>query len=227
MIWFMEDFRTLALMILSLIITLVAQGFVSSTYSKYKKIKSKSGLSGSEAARKVLDKHGLKDVYVVETKGMLSDHYDPRRKVVRLSSDIFHKESIASIAVAVHEVGHAIQDKEGYGFMRIRAAILPVVNIGSKLGYFAIFIGFFAGLLDLVWVGIVMLLGTLLFQLVTLPVEINASKRAKEELAIFIDSGEQKMVKNMLFAAAMTYVAALATTLLQILRLVLMAQRRR
>jgi hypothetical protein len=226
MVWFMEDYRTLTLMILSIIITLVAQAFVSGAYSKYKRVKSKCGLSGSEIARKVLDKNGLKDVYVVETRGMLSDHYDPRRKVIRLSSDVFHKESIASVAVAAHEVGHAIQDKEGYSFMRIRAAILPIVNVGSMLGYFAIFVGFFAGLLDLVWVGIVMLLGTLFFQILTLPIEFNASKRASKELSTFIDSDEQKMAKNMLMAAAMTYVASLATTLIQILRLVLMAQRR-
>lgn len=227
MYWFMEDYRTLLLMVLSIVITLIAQGFVSSAYNKYKRVKSKRGLSGLEVARKILDKNGLSNIYVVETKGMLSDHYDPKRKVIRLSSDIFHKETIASIAVAAHEVGHAIQDKEGYSFMKIRSAIFPIVNFGSILGYIAIFIGFFFGYIDLAWIGIILLLGMLLFQLVTLPVELNASKRAQKELEGIVDTNELNMAKNMLFAAAMTYVAALATTLIQILRLVLMVSSRR
>lgn len=227
MYWFMEDISTLLLMVISIVITLGAQALVSRTYKKYKKIKSKSGLSGFDVARQILDKNGLKDVYVVETKGLLSDHYDPKRKVVRLSTDIFHRESIASIAVAAHEVGHAIQDKVGYSLMKIRSLIFPLVNIGSKIGYGAILIGFIFGMTDLIWVGIIMLFGTLAFQLITLPVEIDASKRANEELNKIIDKKEMAMTKKMLNAAAMTYVAGLATTLLQILRLMLMANRRR
>ena len=226
MFWFMEDITTLSLMVISIIITLAAQSYVSNSYRKYKRIKTKSNLSGAETARKILDNNGLENVHVVETKGMLSDHYDPKRKVVRLSSDIFHKENIASVAVAAHEVGHAIQDKVGYNFMKIRSILVPIVNVGSNLGYGAIFIGFIMGLSDLVWVGIVMLMILLFFQLITLPVELDASRRANIELNKIIDKKEIKMTKSMLNAAAMTYVAALATTLLQILRLILMANRR-
>ena len=211
------------LLFLGLIITVAADIYVNSSYGKYKKVQSKSGLTGFEVARKILDKNGLNDIDVVSVKGELSDHYDPRRKVVRLSEPVFNGTSISSVSVAAHEVGHAIQDKENYSFMRIRAMLVPVVNFSSKLGYFAIFLGFIFNFLDLALFGIILLLAMLLFQLVTLPVEFDASKRAKMQLAdlAILDSEEVPKSSNMLRAAAFTYVASLVTTLLEILRLVL------
>lgn len=224
MIYYGFDF----LFVISIVITLIAQIFVSSSYSKYKKINTKKGLSGFEVARKILDKHGLKDVHVVEVNGELSDHYDPTRKVVRLSKGIFSASSIASVSVAAHECGHAVQDKEGYSFMRIRSAIVPFVNFCSKIGYIVILLGWIFGALDLAYVGILLLCATLVFQLITLPVEFNASKRAKEELVTLgiVDNEEKESCGKMLGAAAFTYVASLITTLLQILRLFLMTRNR-
>ena len=216
------------ILIISLIITLSAQAFVSMTYSKTRKIKNINNLTGSEVAREILDKNGLRNVQVVETPGSLSDHYDPRSKVVRLSTEVYHSPSIASVAVAAHECGHAIQDDTNYIFMNIRAAIVPIVNFASYAGYFAIMIGFFASAMNLVWFGIIMECVILLFQLITLPVEFNASSRALKQIKElnFLDKKEYRKGKSMLTAAAMTYVASVATTLLEIFRLVLMANRR-
>ena len=216
------------ILIISLIITLSAQAFVSMTYSKTRKIKNINNLTGSEVARQILDKNGLRNVQVVETPGSLSDHYDPRSKVVRLSTEVYHSPSIASVAVAAHECGHAIQDDTNYIFMNIRAAIVPIVNFASYAGYIAIMIGFFASAMNLVWFGIIMECVILLFQLITLPVEFNASSRALKQIKElnFLDKKEYRKGKSMLTAAAMTYVASVATTLLEIFRLVLMANRR-
>lgn len=224
----MYTFTSLFMIFAGIIITLGAQLFVTSVYNKYKKIGNKKGLTGFEVARKILDKNGLSNIHVVETKGVLSDHYDPSRKVVRLSTDIFHGDSIASISVAAHEVGHAIQHKNNYLFIKIRGILFPIVNIGSKLGYFAIIIGLFAGLTDLLWLGIISLIILLVFELVTLPVEFDASRRAKAELKKekLIENDEIEKSSNMLNAAALTYVAALITTLLEIARLVLIARDR-
>lgn len=216
------------ILIISLIITLSAQAFVSMTYSKTRKIKNINNLTGSVVAREILDKNGLRNVQVVETPGTLSDHYDPRSKVVRLSSEVYHSPSIASVAVAAHECGHAIQDDTNYIFMNIRAAIVPFVNFASYAGYFAIVIGFFASAMNLVWFGIIMECVILLFQIITLPVEFNASSRALKQIKelAFLDKKEYKKGRSMLTAAAMTYVASVATTVLEIFRLVLMANRR-
>ncbi len=209
--------------IIAAVITLVAQVFVNSRYNKYKNIKSNKGLTGQEVARLILDKHGLTDIYVTEVNGVLSDHYDPNRKVVRLSHDIFHSDSISAISVAAHEVGHAIQDKENYSMIKIRGAIFPLVSFASKFGYIALMIGFVFGFLELAWVGIGLLLMILLFQLITLPVEFDASKRAIVflEAEEILDSSELGGSKDMLKAAAMTYVAGVAATILEILRFVL------
>lgn len=216
------------LLFASLALVIIAQVFVSGAYARYKKIKNNRGLSGLDVARQILDKHGLQDVYVTETQGNLSDHYDPTRKVVRLSKDIYHGTSIASVSVAAHEVGHAIQDKDGYTFMRIRSKLVPLVNFSSSAGYFAILIGFFFGWLQLIWIGIFLEVIILLFQLITLPVELDASKRAKQELESngMLDSNELKKSSRMLKAAAFTYVASVLTTLLQIARLILMARNK-
>ena len=224
------DYFTLSylLMFVSIIITLVAQIFVRSSYAKYKKIQNSKNLTGAEVAREILNRHGLGNVYVTETRGVLSDHYDPTRKVIRLSKDIYQGTSIAAVSVASHECGHAIQDKEGYSFMRFRSLMFPIVNFSSKAGYIAILIGIIFGFADFIWLGIALEIIILLFQLVTLPVEFDASARALKEIENnkFLVAGEQTGGKRMLKAAAFTYVASVLTTLIEIFRLVLMARSR-
>ena len=175
-----------------------------------------------------MDNNGLRDVDVVETGGNLTDHYDPKRKVVRLSRSVYHGDSIASVAVACHECGHAIQDKNGYLFMRIRSSLVPIVNISSYAGYFAIMFGILASSFNLIWTGIILEMVILLFQIITLPVEFDASRRALVELEKynFLNSDELEQGKVMLTSAALTYVAGVASTLLQILRLILLFGRR-
>lgn len=211
------------LMIISLVITLSAQLFVSGAYSKYSKVKNKKRMSGSEAARYILDKNGLKDVKVRRVGGYLSDYYDPRNKTVNLSSANYENASVGALSVACHECGHAIQDKVGYTFMRIRAALVPFVNFSSYAGYFAILFGCLFDSMNLIWFGIFAEMVILLFQIVTLPVEIDASKRAIKELDKYelLDKDELSGGKTMLIAAALTYVASVATTVIQILRLIL------
>lgn len=219
--WYLINY---GLLLLGALITFIAQGFISISYSKYKKVSNASKITGAEMARYILDKNGLKDVSVVETAGNLTDHYDPRTKVVRLSSDIYRGSSIASISVAAHECGHAVQDSVGYIMMRIRSMLVPIVNLSSYAGYIAITIGLLAGLTKLIWAGIYFELAILLFQFVTLPVEIDASKRGLKELRECgkVADDEYHGSKVMLISAASTYVASLATTLLQVLRLVLL-----
>ena len=211
------------LVIIAFLITLVADIYSRTRYSKYKKVKVKSGMTGAEVAREILKNNGLDNVYVVETKGYLTDHYDPKAKVVRLSTDIYNGDSIASVSVAAHECGHAVQDKEGYFFLRFRSFLVPIVNFSSKFGYLAVLIGLIFGAMNLAWVGIFLLVAILLFQLITLPVEFNASKRGKIFLSKLkvVDQSERSMSSSMLMAAAMTYVASLISTLLELLRLVL------
>ena len=215
------------LAILSLIITLGAQAFISSSYSKYSKVKSQKGYTGKEVARIILDKHGLTDIKVEETGGYLSDHYDPTKRVIRLSKNIYNDASVASVAVACHECGHAIQDKEGYSFLRIRSMLVPVVNLCSYAGYFAILLGSIMSMLGLIWIGIIAEMVILLFQLITLPVEFNASRRGLNEVKkeMFLTNDEYQGGKVMLTSAALTYVASLATTIIQVLRLILIFGR--
>lgn len=214
--------------IVTFAITLGAQAYLNSQYNKCAKIMNQRGITGHEVARMILDKNGLKEVGVVETTGILSDHYDPSKKMVRLSEAIYQKASIASVSVAAHECGHAIQDKTGYLFLRFRKSITPLVNFASMAGYIAIMIGIFAGALQIFWFGIFCEAFILLFQLITLPVEFDASRRGLNELLELglVDNKELSNAKGMLTAAALTYVAAVATSLLEILRLVLMARRR-
>lgn len=202
-------------------IPLIAQLRVSLNYNKYLTYESKSSLTGFEVARKILDSNGLNNIHIVETPGTLSDHYDPSRKVLRLSHNVFHGTSISSMSIAAHECGHAIQDKDGYTFMRIRSFIYPIVNVATQFSYFIILIGIITAMFKLIMVGIALTGCGLLFQLVTLPVEFDASKRAKQELyKLGIASEEENEgVKQVLGAAAMTYVAGVLTSILQILRL--------
>lgn len=213
---------------LAFIITLSAQLYISSSYKKFKKVTINKIINGKAAARKVLDKNGLSNVEILKVSGSLTDHYDPSRKTVSLSTDIYEDNSIASIAVACHECGHAIQDKEGYLMLRIRHALIPLVNISSYAGYIAIMIGVFFSFIKLVWLGIIFEVVILLFQLVTLPVEFNASSRALKQIKELglLSKDELKGARTMLVAAALTYVASVAATVLEILRLVLIFGRR-
>lgn len=213
----------LVLYLLILIIPVIAQVRINISYGKYKKVENNKGITGFEVARKILDSNGLEDIYVVETSGNLTDHYDPSRKVIKLSKDIFHGSSIAASSVAAHECGHAIQDKENYIFMRIRSFLVPVVNLVSSASWIVIFIGLISEAFNIFMFGIGLISISLLFQLVTLPVEFDASKRANEELVKLklVNKDESDGVKKMLGAAAMTYVASVLTSILEIIRLIL------
>ena len=218
-----------ALPVIALAITSLAQFLITTNYSKYKKIDAKSKKTGKEVARQILDKHGLKNVSVEEVSGNLTDHYDPTNKVVRLSSDIYSGRTIASVSVAAHECGHAIQDKVSYTPMRIRSKLVPIVNFSTKIGYLVITIGLVLGALKLAGIGLILLLSMLLFQLVTLPVEFDASSRGKQELdkLKILNASEQRGSSKMLRAAAFTYVASVLSTLLEIFRFAMMILSRR
>ena len=220
---------TYILVIIGAGITLIAQFLINNRYNKYKNVRSSYNVTGKDVARKILDANGLSNINVLEVAGNLTDHYDPTKKTVNLSTDIYKDSSIASIAVAAHECGHAIQDKVGYSFLRIRHMMVPTVNFSSKIGYLVIVIGLLFGTFKLAMIGLLLLCATLVFQLVTLPVEFNASRRAMEELKKLnlVNNSDANGVKSMLTAAAMTYVASLASTLLQMLRLFIIILGRR
>lgn len=209
--------------ILLLIIPMWAQFKLKRTYGKYSKIRSTSGTTGAQVARIILDSNGLQDVKVVESRGMLSDHYNPLTKVVALSSHNYHEASVAGTAVAAHEVGHAIQDAEDYSFLRLRHRLVPVVNISSNASWIFILIGLFSGISGALLIGIVLLAAGVVFQLITLPVEFNASSRAMDQLLSnnIIRNEEEPHAKKVLSAAAMTYVAATAVAVLELARLLL------
>lgn len=216
------------LTILSVIITLASRIFIDVSYKKYSKVKTTTRTTGQEAARYVLNKNNLEKIKITEINGYLTDHYDPTKKQVSLSNSIHSDFSVASVAVACHECGHAIQDKEDYIFMRFRAKLVPIVNFSSYAGYISILLGSIFGAIELIWLGIILEMVILLFQLITLPVEIDASKRALSELknTTILTGKELKQARIMLISAALTYVASVATTLIQILRLVLVYTRR-
>lgn len=211
------------LVLLAAILAIYAQTKVQSTYKRYKKIPNSQGMSGAQVAREILDSHGLQDIQIFEVKGQLSDHYNPGKKTINLSSDIYHGTSIASLAVAAHECGHAIQYKEKYIPISLRNAILPVANIGQYLGWIAIILGLAIGHTNIAWIGFFLMCGILAFQVVTLPVEFNASSRALEILQMrYLTQSEYAGAKKMLSAAALTYVAAMISTLMSMLRIFLM-----
>mgnify|MGYP001458505205 CR=1 FL=1 len=206
-----------------LIIPIWAQMRVKSTYSKYAKVPTSSQLTGAEVARKILDDNGLYDVRIEEIKGTLTDHYDPRDKTVRLSSGIYHGRSMAASAVAAHEVGHALQDAEEYGFLKFRTSLVPLANFGSNAAFFIIFAGLIFNWMDLLLLGIIFMSFAVLFQLVTLPVEFNASSRAMDQLVSMgiITNMEERDTKKVLDAAALTYVAAALVAVAELIRFIL------
>ena len=220
----MMDLTSIIFIIGATLITGGAQAYISINYRKYKQVMVKSGKSGFDVAREILDRNGLSNIMILETQGELTDHYDPSKKCVKLSHDIYNGKTIAAVSLASHECGHAIQDKNGYTFLRFRNSIVPIVNFSSKIGYLAIIIGVALSMINLVWIGIAFELVILLFQLVTLPVEFNASSRALKLIQEYgiVSKDEHDGAKKMLTSAALTYVAGVLSTLMEILRLVLM-----
>ncbi|TDQ41511.1 zinc metallopeptidase [Aureibacillus halotolerans] len=211
---------------LLLIIPLWAQFRVKRTYKKYSKVPAMRGMTGAEVAQLILQQNGIYDVSVQETKGFLSDHYNPGNKTVNLSSQIYHGRSIAGTAVAAHEVGHAMQDAEDYAFLRFRHSLIPLANLGSNFAYILILIGFFSSLTGLIWLGIAFMAFAVLFQFVTLPVEFNASSRAMDQVVSLgvVQNDEERSAKKVLNAAALTYVAAAVVAVMELLRLILLAR---
>ena len=219
---------TYIFVIIGMLITLIASWRMKATFAKYERVASQSRLTGREVAERILRANGIHDVSVRPVSGRLTDHYDPRDKTVSLSEVIYGSTSVAAIAVAAHECGHAIQDNVGYVPLNLRSAFVPVANFGSRLSWPLIFVGFLLGYGNisniLIQIGIAMFLLAVIFQIITLPVEFDASRRALIELEnneILLDK-EDKSARKVLFAAAMTYVAAAAAGVLQMLRLMLL-----
>lgn len=218
---------TYLILIPAILISAWAQFKVSSTFNKYSTVRSINGYTGAQVARILLNDAGLQEVEIQQVPGRLSDHYDPRAKVLRLSSDVYGSTSVASIGVAAHEVGHAIQDKESYSALVFRNAIVPVVNFSSSLSWILFFIGILLSYSTLVTIGIILFSVVVLFQLVTLPVEFNASSRALKLLearGILYDK-EVEEARKVLSAAALTYVAATLMAVLQLVRLIAISNR--
>lgn len=217
---------TIVLLIPALLLALYAQFKVKANFRKYKKIGNREQISGAKMARWILDKHDLQNVAVVMTKGRLSDHYDPRSKTVALSPDCYQGTSIASVAVAAHECGHAIQDSLDYIPLKFRTAILPAANIGSWAAFPLFLIGFLFSIFSLVKLGILFFAAAVVFQLVTLPVEFNASSRAMSIISEngLLSADELTGAKKVLSAAALTYVASALMALLELLRLIIISQ---
>lgn len=217
---------TMILVIPGLLLGLYAQFKVKSTFDRYSRVRTKSGLTAEQAARALLSRGGSANVTISRVNGSLTDHYDPRSNTLRLSDSVYGSDSVAAVGVAAHECGHALQEHDGYGLLKLRSALVPVVNIGSSL-YLPIFM---AGLLfswePLQMVGILCFGLTLLFSLVTLPVEINASKRALGMLEGVLDAEELQGAKAVLSAAALTYLASVISSTLQMLRLILISRSR-
>ena len=214
------DINYLFYMIPAFILMAITSWYVKSAYKKWSQVRARSGLTGAQATQRLIAAGGLYDVRVEGIAGDMTDHYDPRNKVLRLSQGVANVPSVAALAIAAHELGHAMQDAENYFPLRLRAALVPAVNIGSNLGWILILLGLFLGFTQLAWVGVIAFSAGTVFALATLPVEFDASARAKRLLA---DSGiisgpdEMNGVNNVLNAAALTYVAGLVTAVLQLL----------
>lgn len=221
MIWY--DYYYIILVMPAILLSLVAQIAVKSTYGRMSRIQNHSGLTGAAAAARVLSFYGITNVRIEPINGNLTDHYDPRDNVIRLSSKVFSGNSIAAVGIACHEAGHAAQHAEGYTPIKVRNAILPIANIGSSAGIWLAVIGYILGYGFLTDIGIILFSAVVIFQLVTLPIEFNASSRA---MSVIKDTGmlieeEQKGARKVLTAAAMTYVAALLVSIMSLLRLIL------
>lgn len=206
-------------MLPALILSLIAQSYVNSAYNKWSKVRNYHNLTGLEAAEQLTSRIGLSDVKLTRTSGNLTDHYDPRNNTLALSQGVADQPSVAALAITAHELGHALQDRENYKPMKLRSAIVPIVNIGSNVGWIMLLLGMVLQISDLAWLGVILFSAGAVFSLITVPVEYNASKRAREMLTttgLVVNEEEQKGVKSVLNAAALTYVAGLATSLLQL-----------
>ncbi len=204
----------------ALILMLATQWYVRSSYNKWSKVRARSGMTGAEAAERLARSGGLYDVRIEPVQGQLTDHYDPRTNILRLSRNVYQNNSIAALAIAAHELGHAMQDHQDYVPLRLRAALVPAVNIGSNLGWILILIGLFLQITTLAWLGIAVFSAGAVFALATLPVEFDASARAKKLLVssgLIVGQEEMRGVNTVLNAAALTYIAALVTAVLQLL----------
>lgn len=220
---------TYLLVVAGALLSMWASSRVNGTFQKYSGVRSRAGMTGAEAARKILHSQGIYDVAVQAVRGQLTDHYDPRTKTVNLSEPVYASTSVSAIGVAAHECGHAIQDHVGYAPLRLRAAFVPVANLGSTLSWPLILLGLVIGLTPFIQVGIWMFVLALLFQVITLPVEFNASGRAVALLGQIgiLQEAEVGDTKKVLGAAALTYVAAVAASVLQLLRLLILFGGRR
>jgi uncharacterized protein len=211
-------------MLPAMILMMVAQGYVNGAYRKWSQIMARSRLTGAEVAQRLISAGGL-NVNVDGVRGKLTDNYDPRQKVLHLSEGVYSSSSVAALAITAHELGHAMQDRDGYFPLKLRAAMVPAVNIGSYLGWILIFIGLILRMTNLAWLGVLVFSGGALFALATLPVELNASSRAKQLLTntgMIAGEDERRGVNNVLNAAALTYVAGLFAAVMQLLYFVSM-----
>ena len=229
MYYYYESWPSLLLFVLGFLICMFAQIKISSTYSKYKKIKGSIEKTGEDVANEILKRNGLDDIQVNCIAGNLTDHYSPSRKEINLSEDVYSRISIASLAVAAHECGHAIQKKENYVFYNMRTALIPVVNVINYMGYIGLIISLFTGYFQYVEISLIVVFATLVFQLITLPVEFDASRRGKAQLVEmgYLTKEEEEGVSKVLSAAAFTYVAGVISSLLQLMRILLILGRRR
>ena len=216
--------KTYFLVLIGLVISMLAQANITSKFNKYSKIRSKRGMTGAEAAQMVLDYNNYRDISIKRIPGSLSDYFNPMNKEVALSDTSFHDSSIASLAVALHEIGHVIQFKEGYVPLKVKSYMVPAVNFGSRLSFPILLAGVFLSQQKLITIGLALFSLTLLFQIITLPVEFDASRRAivALERTHILDESEIPGAKDMLRSAALTYVAATLATALQLLRLFLL-----
>lgn len=216
---FFFDPRYMMYMLPAMLLMMMVQAYVSSAYRKWSRVPARSRLSGAQAAQRLISAGGL-NVTIQGIGGNLTDHYDPRTKVLKLSQGVYEGQSVASLAIAAHELGHAMQDQEGYFPLRIRSALVPAVNIGSYLGWILIILGLLLRLTDLAWLGVLVFSAGAVFAMATIPVELNASARAKRLLVdtgLIVGEDEARGVNNVLNAAALTYIAALVTAVMQLL----------
>lgn len=220
---------TIIILIPAIIFSIVAQIMVKSAFSKYSKVRNSRGLTGADAAREILDRNGLTNVRIEHISGSLTDHYDPKANVIRLSDDVYGSATVAAVGVAAHEAGHAVQYAEGYYPIKIRNAIIPVTRFGSSLSTPLVILGLVLSWDFLITAGILLFCAVVLFQAITLPVEFNASGRALKTLrsSHFLEDDEMKGARSVLTAAAMTYVAAMLSALLSLVRLLVISGRRR
>lgn len=230
MFFWMDNSTGLLLFLLGLVLSIWAQAMVKGAYGKYSQVRAGSGITGAQLARKIMGDNAIPVSVEMSQAGRLSDHYDPRAKVIRLSPEVYNGDSIAALGIAAHEAGHAIQYDRGYVPIHVRNGVLPLAQLGSFLAFPLVLMGlFFSSAPFLVDIGILLFAAVVFFQMVTLPVEFNASRRALETLEgeQILDSYEMQGARRVLRAAALTYVAALLVSLLQLLRLLLIANRRR